>query len=63
MYQDLYEKEKTIVNKDVYMKFHDAAKPLYLETGASSISLGARLLQVRDDMNCSHDNVPSNVIL
>ena len=37
------------------MKFFDAARPLYLETNASGIGHGARLLQVRDGMNCRHD--------
>ena len=45
------------------MKFYDAARPLYLETDASRISLGVRLLQVRDDMNCGHDEIPDSAIL
>ena len=39
IYQDLYEKAKTIVKRDSCMKFIDVAKPLYLETDASSIGL------------------------
>ena len=35
------------------MKFYEVSKPLYLElTDASSIGLGAGLLQVRDGINC-----------
>ena len=30
------------------MKFYDETKPLYLETEASEIGLGATLLQTRD---------------
>ena len=41
MYQDLYEKVKTIVKRDTYMKFYDEARPLYLETGVTGIRLGA----------------------
>ena len=33
------------------MKSYDVSKLLYLETDASSVSLDAGLLQVRDDMN------------
>ena len=35
MYQDLYGKVKTVVKKDVCMKFYKASRPLYLETDAS----------------------------
>ena len=42
MYQDLYNKAKMIVKKDVCMKFYDAARPLNLETDACVIRLGAR---------------------
>ena len=38
-YQQLFNKAKSIV-KDVCMKFHDDAKPLYLETDASGVGLG-----------------------
>ena len=39
------------------MKFYGASRSLYLETDASGINLGARLLQVRDGMNCGHDDI------
>ena len=51
MFQDLYDTAKKILKKDICMKFYDAARPLYLENDASSIGLGAGLLQVRDGMN------------
>ena len=45
------------------MKFYDDTKPLYLETDASGTGLGAALLQLRDNMNCSKDTAPDNAIL
>ena len=36
---------------------------LYLGTETSNISLGARLLQIRDGMTCGHDEIPDNAIL
>ena len=45
------------------MKFYDASRPLYLEADASGVSLRARLLQVKDSMNCRHDKVPGNATL
>ena len=56
----VYENAKMIVKRDVYMKFFDVARPLYLETNASRIVLVAGLLQVRDSMNCGHDKVVSD---
>ena len=40
-YQDLYDRAKKIVKKDLCIKFHDT-RSLYLDTDASCISLGAR---------------------
>ena len=45
------------------MKFYDDTKPLYLETDASGVSLGAALLQLRDNTNCPKDTAPDNTIL
>ena len=45
------------------MKFYDETKPLYLETNASGIGLGAALLQTRDGMTCQKDSTPNNTIL
>ena len=63
MYQDLYERAKKIIKKDVCMKFYDASRPLYCETHALGVTLGTGLLQVRDVMNCGHDKVPDNATL
>ena len=49
-----------ILIKDACMDFYDTSRTLYLETDASSVGLGARLLQVRKGMNCRHDKVPDN---
>ena len=43
--------------------FYDASRPLYMETDVLGVNLGVRLLQVRDGMNCGHDEVPDNATL
>ena len=59
MYQDLHEKAKEM---HAY-KFCNTGRPLYLETNAYGISLGTRVLWVRDGMNCWHDEISDNAIL
>ena len=49
--------------KDACMKVCDVSRPLYLEKDASGVSLGAGLLQVREGINCGHDEVPDNLTL
>ena len=39
MYQDLYDKAKMIIKKDICMTFYDAARPLFLENYASGVGL------------------------
>ena len=51
------------MKKNACIKSYDAPRPLYLETSASGVHLGTRLLQVRDDMNCGHDEMPDNETL
>ena len=63
MQQDLYGKAKNIVKKDECVKFYNVARPLYLETDASSIGLAPGLLQVRDGMSCRCDEIPDNALL
>ena len=45
------------------MKFYDDTKPLYLETGASRVSLGAALLQLCNNTACQKGVAPDNTIL
>ena len=63
IYEDLYDKAKKIIKLDASMKFYDASRPPYLDTDASGVSHGAVLLQIREDMNCVHDEVQNNMIL
>ena len=60
-YKDLYEKAKKLIMKDTCMKSHDTSNPLYLETDASGVGLGASLLQMWEGVNCTHDNVLDNM--
>ena len=53
------QQSKEYSQKDAWMKFSEAVWPLYLETDASVVSLGAGLLEVWDGMNCGHDKVPT----
>ena len=63
VYQDLYERAKNIIKKNACTKFYGISRLLYLETDALDITFGARLLQLRDGMDCGHDKVPANAAL
>ena len=41
----MFEKEKAIIKEDVCMTFYNDIKPLYIETDASELGLGAALPQ------------------
>ena len=45
------------------MKFYNDSKPLYLETDASRVSLGAALLQLHNNMVCQKGVAPDNITL
>ena len=44
-YQSLFNKAKLLIKSDMCMKFYNDTKPVYLETDASRVGLGAALLQ------------------
>ena len=52
IHQDLYVKTEKIIKQGACMMSGDTSKPLYLESDASGIGLGAGLLHVREGMNC-----------
>ena len=62
-YQQLFDKAKSLIKVEMCMKFYDDTKLLYLKTDASGISLGAALLQLRDNTNCPKDTAPDDTIL
>ena len=61
--QQLCDKAKSLIKVEVCMKFYDDTKPLYLETDASGVGLGAALLQLCDDTACQRDMAPDNTSL
>ena len=62
-YQQLFINAKSVIKADVCMKFYDNSKPLYLETDASGIGLGAALLQLHDNTDCQKGVAPQNITL
>ena len=47
-YQSLFSKAELLVKSEICMTFYDDTKPLYLETDASGVGLGATLLQTQE---------------
>ena len=62
-YQKMFDKIKAIIKEDACMNFYYETKPLYIETDASGVGLGAALLQTRSNTGCQRDEVPENSIL
>ena len=62
-YQEVYEKAKSLVKEDTYIKYYNVRKWLNLETDASGVGLDATLLQMRDDLSCGYDKVVDNAML
>ena len=58
----IYDEAKSLIKDNLYMKFYDETKPLYLETDASGIGLGPDLLQTKDGAACQMDIAPDNTI-
>ena len=54
-YQEVYERAKSHKKEDMCMKYNDVRKPLYLESDALGVGLGAALQQVRDNLNCGYE--------
>ena len=50
-YQTIFDIAKVLIKEDACMKFYDVTGPVYLETDASGVGLGAGLLHIRDGMN------------
>ena len=59
---NIVKETKAIIKKDACMKFYDETKPLYIETDASGVGLGAALLQIRDNMSCHRDEAQDGSI-
>ena len=59
----LWRKIKSVMKKDPCMKLFHEVYSLYLETDTSEIGLGARLLQVGDEITCVWDAMSYNMML
>ena len=59
----MFDKAKSIMKEDTFIKFYDETKPLYIEKDASRVGLGTALLQTRSTNSCHRDEVPDNSIL
>ena len=62
-YQKLFYRANPSQKADACMKVYNETKPLYLETDASGVGLGASLLQIRNDTSGPRDTVLDNNIL
>ena len=63
IYKKFFDKVKSIMKEDMYMKFNDTAKPLHLKTDTSGVGLGAHLLQTGNGRSCPRDMAQDNNIL
>ena len=63
LYQELFDKVKSLIKADMCMKFCDDTKSLYLETDASRVGLGVALLEICKGTTCQKDVASDNAIL
>ena len=52
-----------LITKDACINYYDALKSMYLVMDVFGKGLGAGLLQMRECMNCGHDEVLDDVAL
>ena len=62
-YQSMFDKANFIIKEDGYVILYNEMKPLYLETDACRVELGAHLLQARKGTCCPRDELPDSGIL
>ena len=60
MYQKLYKEVRAIIKDNVCMNFYNEKEPIYLETDAKGVRVGAGLLQGRNSLQFPQDKVPDN---
>ena len=51
-YQQWYQKAKLLIKVEMFMKFYDDTRPLYLKIDTSRIGLWEALLKLRDNTDC-----------
>ena len=54
------QKVRALIRKDACMKFYNERQLLDLEIDVSDDGLGQGLLQLREGINCPHDEAPDN---
>ena len=62
-YEEISKRVKSLVKEDRCMKYNDVRKTLYTETDKSEVGLGATLLRVRGNLNCTYNKLPDNTML
>ena len=59
----MFNKAKSLIKAEVCMTLYNDTKPLYLETDASGVGLGAALLQLCQNTACQKGMAPDNMNL
>ena len=62
-YQKMFYQATAIIKEDSCMKFYYETQPLYIETDASGVGLGAALLEPSSNTNCHRGEAQDNSIL